>query len=97
MHLEPLQILTDAQEGMLRLVAECPETASNLGARLWGTKFRKPQSYARPAGKLLHYLRRLNLAMFYYVGPRTIWRATYGGRQWLAKYPNEKGRGNAER
>lgn len=36
-------------------------SCSEIGAHLWGTSTspaRKPQSYARPAGKLLHILER---------------------------------------
>ena len=44
---------TRADARMLALLTDEPQRASELGAQLWGTRHRKPQSYARPAGLAL--------------------------------------------
>lgn len=41
-------------------------TCSTLGALLWGKKHRNPQSYARPAGKLLHLMKRKGIVNTYF-------------------------------
>jgi hypothetical protein len=43
-----------------------PMTCSNLGVQLWGNGHRKPQSYARPAGKLLRHMQYLGLVRTYF-------------------------------
>jgi hypothetical protein len=53
--------MTDSERAMLLAVSVHPDTASNLGADLWYRNGRKPQSYARPAGALLHRLSRRGL------------------------------------
>lgn len=52
-----------------------PMTASNLGAELWGTASRKPQAYARPAGRLLKRLRDAGLVVRSPHEVLTMWRA----------------------
>ena len=41
-------------------------TCTNLGVQLWGKHYRNPQSYARPAGKLLHIMKRMGLVETFY-------------------------------
>ncbi len=43
-----------------------PRTCSELGSMLWGNGYKKPQSYARPAGKLLHKMERDGLVYSYF-------------------------------
>lgn len=38
-----------------------PMTCSGVGAQLWGRQHRKPQAYARPAGKLLRFMARMGV------------------------------------
>lgn len=45
--------MTKADLSMLALLTTDPQRASELGSRLWGTRHRMPQSYARPAGRIL--------------------------------------------
>ncbi len=44
---------TRADARMLAILTDEPQRASELGSQLWGTRYRKPQSYARPAGLAL--------------------------------------------
>lgn len=83
--------LTEVQERMLRQVALRPKSASNLGAALWpvtkgGATNRKPQSFARPAGKVLKQLENLLLVTQFYCSddPRSLWKLTHEGRKYLA-------------
>jgi hypothetical protein len=52
-----------------------PQTCSNLGAALWGNNHRKPQSFARPAGKILHKLLRAGLVRKIHDPYHILWQA----------------------
>lgn len=43
-----------------------PITCSNLGAQMWGNGYKKPQSFARPAGKLLREMERRGMVHSYF-------------------------------
>lgn len=60
-----------------------PMTCSNLGSLLWG-KFRKPQAYARPAGRVLRALERLGYVRTYFddFNRHFMWEPTHRGRNW---------------
>lgn len=38
-----------------------PNTCTEVGAHLWARGLRKPVAYARPAGRLLHHMKRLGV------------------------------------
>ena len=63
-----------------------PVTCSSLGAYLWGKSCRVPQSYARPAGKLLYQMERLGIARCSMEGRHFVWRLTAGWEQALKRY-----------
>ena len=48
---------------LTELLVNGPMTASELGAAIWGTPFRKPQHYARPAGRICRRLAARGLVM----------------------------------
>jgi hypothetical protein len=54
-------------------------SAANLGSELWGNRFRKPQSYCLPAGRVLHGLLRDGLAHKEYTDTHILWAVS--GRQ----------------
>lgn len=56
-------------------------TCSNLGVSMWGNGMRMPQSYARPAGKLLHRMKREGLVEQYYskFDQHFLWKLTPNG------------------
>lgn len=69
--------MTKADAAMLALLTrDSPQRASELGAQLWGTAYRKPQSYARPAGRILARLSAMGYARSVVVPgdkPHTAW------------------------
>jgi len=50
-----------------------PQTASFIGDQLWGRKGRKPQAFARPAGKLLQLLESQGLVRRLERGKLVLW------------------------
>lgn len=55
--------MTKGDAKMLALLTEDqPQRASELGTQLWGKGHRKPQSYARPAGRVLARLSGMGYA-----------------------------------
>ncbi len=54
-----------------------PMTCSQLGSMLWGRPSRKPSAFARPAGKLLHHMKRAGLVTQYFDGKHFfLWKLT---------------------
>lgn len=55
-----------------------PSSCSNLGIHLWGKSDsnRKPQAFARPAGKLLHAMKQKGMVETYFDATqgRSMWR-----------------------
>lgn len=47
--------LTNIEQRAIKLLAR-PMTCTELGEALWGQMWRNPQSYARPAGKIIRRL-----------------------------------------
>lgn len=43
-------------EAIEYLIQHPGSSTSDVGAHLWSSKYKKPQSFARPAGRLLHAL-----------------------------------------
>ena len=48
--------MTAAESKALVILARGPQTCASLGEQMWGSRFRQPQAYCRPAGKLLRGL-----------------------------------------
>jgi hypothetical protein len=75
--------MTKIDETILKAIEQLqksPKTCSNLGVMLWGKAHRKPQSYARPAGRLLHEMKRRGLVVQYYDGRHFfLWKLTAAG------------------
>lgn len=53
-----------------------PSTCSNLGDYLYNRYHKKPQSFARPAGKLLQRLKRDGLVRCHFDGDHFLWSLT---------------------
>lgn len=65
--------MTEIEQAALRWIGSGPRTCSELGSLLWGRMSRTPQSYARPAGRLLYRLLRRGLVVRYYREPHFVW------------------------
>ena len=83
---EPVK-LSEAQRRMMLILDDEGAGPGHLGEKLWGNGYRNSQSYARPAGSVLHALRRKGLAQWgadhetnYY--SRWGWRLTVAGKRW---------------
>lgn len=60
--------LKHTEDRVLAILRDMPDTewtASTIGAHLWGKRSRAPQSFARPAGKLLRLLERQGKVEWY--------------------------------
>lgn len=51
--------MTVTDEAVLALLATGNMTCTEVGETMWGRRGKGRQSYARPAGKVLHRLKRL--------------------------------------
>jgi hypothetical protein len=79
---------TRKDEAVLKYLKEHPnQTCSSLGASLWRHGYqggRKPQAYARPAGKVLRRLERLGLVLYKYRKHGSfLWCLTEKGRVYV--------------
>lgn len=54
--------LSKAQRSVLLVLDDQPSGPGYIGNMVWGNGYRKPQSYARTAGKVLNALRAKGLA-----------------------------------
>lgn len=48
--------MSETELRALAILARGHKSCANLGSELWGTKWRKPQAYCRPAGKMVKRL-----------------------------------------
>ena len=53
----------------------------DVGCQLWGKKYRQPQHYARPAGKLLNRLKALGMVEWTEHWKSWGWCLTHKGRE----------------
>ena len=63
-----------------RLASLGPQSCTEIGEHVWGGK-RNRQCYARPAGRVLHRLKRAGLVDRYYdkAQRRLVWETTVAG------------------
>lgn len=83
--------LTDAQVKVLEVLRKEKEDLHDrvlgpggIGAEIWGQPYRKPQAYARIAGKVLNALRKKGLAdwrseVCLHPDPQYGWMITFNG------------------
>lgn len=57
--------LSEAQRKVLLILDDRPAGPGYIGNMIWGNGYRKPQAYARTAGKVLNALREKSLAIWY--------------------------------
>ena len=57
--------LSEAQHKVLLVLDNIPAGPGYIGNRVWGNGYRKPQSYARTAGKVLNALREKFLVIWF--------------------------------
>lgn len=88
--------LTEAEVEALRNLKRFPDgmTCSMLGSVMWddGSVLgcRDPQSYARPAGKLLQRVWKANLVYNYHDGYRRLWYLTTTGSALVWRLEGER-------
>lgn len=99
--------LTEAQIKVLRVLHEEKMELHDrvlgpgyIGAEIWGTPHRKPQAYARTAGKILNALRKKNLVDWRSEEFPTRdygWVITFDGLKALKEIDHGKEKGNEEK
>ena len=73
--------ITDTERKALELLRQMRSlTCTELGEEMWGTRYRVQQAYARPAGKVLHGLKRRGLVDKFPCKHCIYWRLTTKGR-----------------
>jgi len=72
--------MSDIEQQVLALLTHGPKTCTEVGSELWGTEYRNPQSYARPAGKVLRRLAEAGKV-----------QAVLENRRWVYKRCQQKG------
>lgn len=65
--------MTEIETRVLSLLKKGPRTCTEVGSELWGTEYRKPQSYARPAGKVLARLVKAGHVKSEFQGHRLVY------------------------
>ena len=96
--------LTEAQIKVLEVLRKEKEDLHDrvlgpgyIGAEIWGQPYRKPQAYARIAGKVLIALRKKGLAdwrseICLHPDPQYGWTITFDGLKALKEINHEKAR-----
>ena len=73
--------MTEIEAKTLDILSRGPATCATIGEQLWGTAWSSPQSYCRPAGKVLRRLAGRGLVRRIADPHRVLWEKVDRGSE----------------